>query len=70
MTKATRQGAQAEAVLFEGVFDKPLKVEFTAEQQSDFGGVPLFGALDRTLGLTAALAAAIDDRREPGKVVP
>lgn len=68
MSHTTRRGARAEGVLFEGVFAKPVKVEFAAERQSDFGGLPLLAAADRRIGLTAALAAAVVDRREPGKV--
>lgn len=68
MTDSTRQGAETEAVLFEGVFDKPVRVEFSAERQSDFGGLPLLAAIDRQMGLTAALTRAVGDARQPGKV--
>jgi hypothetical protein len=54
-------------LLFEG-FGKPVDVRFDAERQSDFGGATFLGAADRRLRLTAALAAAIQDPREAGKV--
>jgi hypothetical protein len=50
VTDSTRQGVETEAVLFERVFDEPVRVLFCAERQSDFGGLPLPAAIDRQMG--------------------
>jgi hypothetical protein len=63
MRNTTRQD-----VLFEGLGRKDLVVEFAGPQQSSEGGLPLLAALDRKLGLTARLAGALSDPREPGRV--
>jgi len=55
-------------VLFEDMTDKPVCVEFTAPDQSSDGGVLLLRAIDRQMGLTERLAAALRDPREAGKV--
>lgn len=47
---------------------RPVVVEFDAELASTDGGLPLLKALDERLGLTAALAEAFRDRRDPAKV--
>lgn len=69
MPDCTQQGDGVEGLLFEGVFDRPLTFAFDGERQSDFGGVPLLAVLDRRLGLTEALAGAVHDLRQQGKVV-
>jgi hypothetical protein len=68
MGHSTRQGDGVERLLFEGVFDRPLTVTFDGERQSDFGGLPLLAVLDRRLGLSAAVARAVRDLRQQGKV--
>jgi len=55
-------------VLFERLFDKPVCVEFTAPDQSSDGGVVLLKGIDEKMGLTARMAKALRDRRQPGKV--
>lgn len=69
MRDCTERGDGVEGLLFEGLLDRPLEVRFDGERQSDFGGLPLLAAADRRLGLTAALASALHDPRQPGKVV-
>jgi hypothetical protein len=56
-------------VLFNDLVDKPVVVEFTAPDQSSDGGVLLLKAIDENMGLTAGMAAALRDVRQPGKVV-
>ena len=63
MAVETRQG-----VLFNDLVDKPIRVEFTAPDQTSDAGVLLLKALDRKMALSEALAGAIRDWREPGKV--
>jgi Transposase DDE domain group 1 len=63
MGKPKRQG-----VLFEGLYDKPVSVEFTGPHQSSDGGVLLLDALDRKLGLIHRMTQAIRDSRQSGKV--
>ena len=58
-----------QGVLFEGLFDKPVSVEFTGPAQSSDGGVVLLKAVDERLGLTRGMAEAVRDRRQSGKVV-
>jgi hypothetical protein len=47
---------------------KPVVARFDAELASSDGGLPLLKALDERLGLTAELAEAFRDRRDPAKV--
>ena len=54
-------------VLFEGLVSKPIHVAFDTDLQSSDGGGLLLGALDRGIGLTAALAACLVDRRDPSR---
>jgi len=63
MAVETKQG-----VLFKDLGDKAISVEFTAPDQTSDAGVLLLKALDRKMGLSEALADAIRDWREPGKV--
>ena len=58
-----------QCVLFEGLFEKPMAIEFTRPGQSSDGGIVLLKAIDERLGLTERLAAAIRDTRQAGKVV-
>lgn len=57
-----------QAVLFEGFSSKPLVAEFSAPRQSSDGGVALLAGVDRRLGLTAGLSAALLERRLPERV--
>jgi hypothetical protein len=50
-------------------FGKPVVARFDLPDASADGGLVLFKALDTQLGLTARLAACLDDPREPGKVL-
>jgi hypothetical protein len=50
-------------------FPKPIVARFDTAHSSSDGGAVLVQALDGRLGLTARLAACIDDPREPSKVV-
>jgi hypothetical protein len=59
MCDGTRQ-----SVLFEGVFRKPVMVDFDGPALSSDGGVLLLAAADRKLGLTEALAEEIHDTRD------
>jgi hypothetical protein len=57
-------------VTFQGDgFAKPVVARFDRPDASTDGGLLLLKALDTQLGLTARLAACLDDAREPGKVV-
>jgi len=55
-------------VLFEHLLDRPVCVEFTAPDQSSDGGVLLLKGIDEKMGLTARMAKALRDGRQPGKV--
>lgn len=61
-------GRNQQRVLFNDLFDKPAAVEFTAPDQSSDGGVLLLRAMDEKMGLTDAMAGALHDPRQPGKV--
>jgi len=55
-------------VLFEGLLDKPVHVEFTAPDQSSDGGVLLLKGVDKKMELTERLVHALRDARQGGKV--
>jgi hypothetical protein len=55
-------------LLFPDIFDRPVVAKFDQRQGSSDGGAILLKAADRRLGLTAALAACLEDERQPGKV--
>ncbi len=56
-------------VTFQGDgFVKPMVARFDQPEASTDGGLVLLKAVDTALGLTARLAACMDDAREPGKV--
>lgn len=57
-----------ECLLFPDIFDRPVVAKFDERQGSSDGGALLLKAADRRLGLTAALTACLEDRRQPGKV--
>jgi len=58
-----------QCVLFEGLFDKPVRMEFTAPDQSSDGGILLLKGIDEKMGLTKRMARALRDERQPGKVL-
>jgi hypothetical protein len=55
-------------VLFPELSRRPLTFTFDVPPASSDGGAVLLKAAERRLGLIAALAGALDDDREPGKV--
>lgn len=57
-----------QTVLFADLFDKPLVAAFDQPHSSSDGGAILLKAIDRRLGLTAALAASLSDDRDPRKI--
>lgn len=57
-----------QSVLFPELFDKVVVARFDQPQASSDGGAILLKACDQALGLTAALAACLEDDRQPGKV--
>lgn len=63
MAQSTRQ-----SVLFDNGSAKPVHVAFDAEAQSSDGGAVLLAEIDRKIGLTARLAACLQDPRQQAKV--
>jgi hypothetical protein len=63
MKQSSEQG-----VLFPEMFRKPVQVAFDASEATSDGGALLLGALDRALGLTAAFAGGIVDKRDANRV--
>jgi len=61
-------GRDQQRVMFEGLFDKPAAVTFTAPDQSSDGGVVLLRAIDEKMNLSERMAGALRDARQPGKV--
>ncbi|HEV2729844.1 MAG TPA: IS1380 family transposase [Terriglobales bacterium] len=57
-----------ECLLFPDIFDRPVVAKFDEQQGSSDGGAVLLKAADRRLALTEALAACLQDNRQPGKV--
>jgi len=57
-----------QCLLFPEIFDRPVVAEFDQVQGSSDGGAILLKAADRRLGLTEALAACLEDERQPGKI--
>jgi len=58
----------AQTVLFPGVFSRPVVVKFDQPQGSSDGGGILLRAADQRLHLTSALAGALEDERQSGKI--
>lgn len=54
--------------LFEESFAKPVVVQFEGEQSSSDGGALLLGAVDRRIGLLAALGQELEDERQAWRV--
>lgn len=63
-----KHDATAQCVRFPHLGSKPVSVEFDQAHSSSDGGALLLKAVDDELGLTAALADGLRDRRMPGKV--
>ena len=61
--------AGTQSVVFPELFDRPVQARFDEPGTSVDGGAVLLAGLDRGLGLTERLAAALRDDRQPGKVV-
>ena len=61
--------AGTQCVVFPEFFDRPVQARFDEPATSVDGGAVLLAGLDRGLGLTARLAAALRDGRQPGKVI-
>jgi hypothetical protein len=57
-----------QCVLFPGIFKRPVVAQFDQSQGSSDGGALLLKTADQQLGLTAALAACLEDERQAGKV--
>jgi hypothetical protein len=57
-----------QCVLFPGIYKRPVVAQFDQSQGSSDGGAVLLKAADQRLGLTATLAACLEDERQSGKV--
>jgi len=57
-----------DCLLFPELFDRPVVAQFDQPQGSSDGGAILLKAADQRLGLTAGLAACLQDERQSGKV--
>jgi hypothetical protein len=57
-----------QCLLFPEIFDRPVVAKFDQVQGSSDGGAILLKAADQRLGLTEALAACLEDERQPGKI--
>jgi hypothetical protein len=57
-----------QCLLFSDFFDRPVVVKFDQRKASSDGGAVLLKSIDQRLGLTSALAACLQDQRQPGKV--
>jgi hypothetical protein len=57
-----------QCVLFPGIFPLPVVAKFDQRQSSSDGGAILLRAADRGLGLTSALACALEDKRQSKKI--
>ncbi len=56
------------SLLFPELFDRPVVAQFDQHHGSSDGGAVLLKAADCRLGLTEALASALTDRRQSGKI--
>jgi hypothetical protein len=57
-----------QCLLFSEISDRPVVAKFDQVHGSSDGGAILLKAADQRLGLTEALAACLQDERQPGKV--
>lgn len=58
----------AQSVIFDDLFDKPLKATFDQADSSSDGGGVLLKACDKNLGLIDAISSCLRDDRQQGKV--
>src|SRR5258706_15086114 len=58
-----------ECLLFPDIFDRPVVAKFDHQQGSSDGGAILLKAANQRLGLTSALAACLQEERQPGKIL-
>lgn len=63
-----RDNSPTQSVFFPELFDRNFVARFDAPAGTSDGGAVLLKAIDERLGLTAAVAAAVCDPRQPGKV--
>jgi hypothetical protein len=64
-----RDDTTTQSVVFKDLFGKPVIARFDQPDSSSDGGAVLLKACDERLGLTEAIAACVNDSRQPGKVV-
>ncbi len=57
-----------QCLLFEGLSNKRVEIQFTGQETSSDGGVLLLKAADGRLGLIDAMSRAMADRRDPARV--
>lgn len=63
-----RDDSLRQSVLFPELLDRSLRVAFDDPAGTSDGGAILLKAIDRQLGLTETMVAAVADKRQPGKV--
>jgi hypothetical protein len=69
MKQSAKEPKPVQSLIWKGLFDKPVAVDFTAERLTDNAGLLLPAAVDRRWGLTALIAAGLRDRRDPELIV-
>jgi hypothetical protein len=69
MPQSAKAHEPVQSILWDDLFDKPVAVEFSAERLTDNAGLLLPAAVDRRWSLTARIAAALRDRRDPELIV-
>jgi len=69
MTQSAKVHEPVQPILWDDLFDKPVAVEFSAERLTDNAGMLLPAAVDRRWSLTARIAAALRDRRDPDAIL-
>jgi hypothetical protein len=57
-----------QCVLFPGICDRPVVAKFDQRQSSSDGGAILLRAADQRIGLTSALAQALEEERQANKI--
>ena len=68
MTKSSAK-ANSKQITFDFNLEKPVTADFSAGDVVSDGGILLFKAADDRLGLTKRIAACIEDKRDPDRVV-
>ena len=69
MTQSAKVPNVVQSLLWDGLFNKPVAVEFSAERLTDNAGLLLPAAVDQRWGLTTRIAAGLRDRRDPDLIV-